>query len=377
MEKHRQYTIIMTSSGLIYKAKPVRDAGIGTEVSYELAEANKRCLFFFYPNKKAKNSFRVIAMVCLLLIFTLPFYFISSSSKTYAYVNVDINPSVELEIDDQLHVQSMKALNEDATQLIDTMADYKNKPLEDILSIMMDKSEQSGLMKHGKNVVVGVSYANEKDVSVLDTLDSYFNGEETDWQMASFVVPKEIRKTAKKEDKSMNELMAKDLDKQDTAGQSDENKKLKDDEKAIIHSFYDHHQSEQSETKATSEEKGNEKGDQRDVTGDGNKGNTIPPSHKEKQEEHKEKLKNNHSKNSETHKKPNQHHESKKKHEEGRNHHAHKDKQHIDQRHKDKREDNGHNEKHRPHNEHKHQHHHNKDAHHDNGHHHKYKQHHE
>ncbi|MBT2217387.1 anti-sigma factor domain-containing protein [Virgibacillus dakarensis] len=238
MEKHRQYTIIMTGNGLFLKAKPVGDASIGTEVAFEILEANKRYLFFFRPKEKVKNSFRVIAVTCLLLLFAVPFYFIAGSGKTYAYVNVDINPSVELEIDDQLHVRSVKALNDDAKILVEKLSDYKNKSLEEMVALIMDNSEKSGFIKNGKNVMVGVSYRENSDVSVLDTLDSYFSGHQTDWEIVTFRVPKEIRKTAREKDLSMNKVMAKKLEEKDFPKDVEEKEKLNDEEKAIIRSFY-------------------------------------------------------------------------------------------------------------------------------------------
>lgn len=47
MERHRTYSIVMTSDGGFHKVKPVKDAGIGTEVSYEVLVSKKRALFIF------------------------------------------------------------------------------------------------------------------------------------------------------------------------------------------------------------------------------------------------------------------------------------------------------------------------------------------
>ncbi len=252
MEKHRKYTIVMTENGLFSKVKPVRDAVIGAEVSCELMNENKRYLFIFRPKQKVKNSLRVVAMACLLLLFVLPFYFISGSNKTYAYVNIDINPNVELEIDDRLHVQAIKPLNDDASLIIDKLPKYKNQPLEKVVTSIIDNSEKSGLIKNGKNAIVGVSYVNNSDISILDTLDRYFTSHKADWNIATFLVPKAVRKTAEEQNKSMNELMAKELDEEDSQ-HPETDEKLNNTERAMINSFYNNKEQKQHDLEQKTE----------------------------------------------------------------------------------------------------------------------------
>ncbi|WP_099157376.1 anti-sigma factor domain-containing protein [Virgibacillus ndiopensis] len=241
MEKHRQYTIVLTKEGKFQKAKPIKNAVVGTEVSYELFEKEQHLLFFFHPSKVSK-SFRLIAMACLLLIIIMPFYFVSNNNKTYAYVNVDINPSVELEIDEDLRVHSILPLNDDAKEIVNDLADYKGEPLDEVLSKIMDKSEEKGLIKNGKNVLVGVSYVDSEThkISVLDTIDDYFLDHKKEWKTATFQVPKEIRSNAKEMETSMNKLMAKSFVEKEMLDEADssEQDRMNDEERAIIDSFY-------------------------------------------------------------------------------------------------------------------------------------------
>ncbi|MEN1970441.1 hypothetical protein WMZ97_20495 [Lentibacillus sp. N15] len=238
VEKHRQHTIVMTQSGMFLKAKPVGDtAGIGSEIPFERLEGAKRYFFFFYPGQPLRNSARLLAMGCFMLLFALPLYVLTGHNKTYAYINVDLNPSIELEIDDRLHVRSMKPLNDQASIVLETLSNYKRKPLDQMISRLIAKSEQSGLTTQGKNVIVGVNYVKSRHISVLDTLKSYLNDQHHDWQVTTFLVPKKVRQTAKEQDKAMNEVMAKKME-EDSESVRNEKGKLNKNEKAIIHSFY-------------------------------------------------------------------------------------------------------------------------------------------
>lgn len=254
MEKHSHFTIVMVRGGAFYKAKPI-DAMIGSEVSFEPFDGNKKT-FLLFPAKKVSAPVRLLSMACVLLLLVLPFYFIVSVNKTYAYVNIDINPSVELELNKDLKVQSIHSLNKDGKELVSNLSDYKNQNVEKVIRMIMKESEHSGMINDQKNILVGVSYANGevKDISVLEQVDTSFQEKRTDWSVVTFNVPKHVREEAKNSNKSMNELMAGLVNK-------DQNKhvSMNDQERAIIHSFYtddqDHSEKEAEESSLKIKEK--------------------------------------------------------------------------------------------------------------------------
>ncbi|WP_174616173.1 anti-sigma-I factor RsgI family protein [Virgibacillus ihumii] len=234
MEKHRRYTIVMQHDGGFHKAPPM-DVTVGSEISFKPFPAKKR--FDFYVRNK-KIPMRPVAMLCVLLLLLVPVYFTMGVNKTYAYVSIDINPSIELEINEDMQVRSMIAVNEDGKEILRKLPEYKGKKLEKILSLIMQKSEDAGLLENGKNMLLGVSYALDKhESSVLDKVDNYFleNGE--GWQVATFMVPEEIREIADKKKLSMGEVMVSKL--KDPEYKSNQSSWMDEEEKAIINSFYD------------------------------------------------------------------------------------------------------------------------------------------
>ncbi|MEC5423734.1 anti-sigma factor domain-containing protein [Virgibacillus sp. C22-A2] len=257
MEQGRQYSIILTPDGAFKKVKPIRNASVGAEVSYVPLETNKGALFY-YPWKKMNVPVRVISMACILFILFLPFYLTWGNSSTYAYVNIDINPSVELEIDDKLIVQSIRSLNEDATLIISQLKNIKQEKLEVVIEMIMNKSEETGLINYDKNMLIGVSYVTdkrEKD-SIIENLEDYFLMKESDWGIATFTVPLNVRKTAEESNKSMNEVMAEAINgNNNSVHEVEENNSVNDDEKAIINSFYNTENKNHPENELQLEEK--------------------------------------------------------------------------------------------------------------------------
>nr|WP_280922963.1 anti-sigma factor domain-containing protein [Virgibacillus litoralis] len=257
MEKHRRYTIVMQKDGAFQKALPIEDADIGTEVYFQPKESKMNSLFYLFSGRNNSVPVRLIAMTCMVLLLIMPFYFIMNSNETYAYVNIDINPSVELEVNEQLKVQSINPLNGDAEILINKLSKYKGKELEHVIDNIMNTSEKAGLLKNGKNMLVGVSYILDgHKTSVVDTVDKYFSDHNTDWKIATFQVPKKIRIQAKENKQTMNELMATslaesnethDVSKEDNM---DQTTPVNDEEEAMINSFYNKNQNHSESIKS-------------------------------------------------------------------------------------------------------------------------------
>ncbi|WP_100011365.1 anti-sigma factor domain-containing protein [Lentibacillus sediminis] len=240
MEKHRRYTVIMTKEGAFLKSEPIKHADIGVEVRYQPLRSKKGMLLYVPSGKKL--SIPILAIACLLICLILPVYTAPANSKTYAYVNVELNPSVELQVDKDLQVDAIRAINKDATRIVNTLTNYQGKKVESVIEMIIEQSEKSGLMENGKNMLVGVSYnVEETEERIEERIEQYFSSHEDNWNIAAFQVPVNVRKTAEKEERSMNEIMAESIfgkKQQLSAAKASGKEKLDDEERAIIHHFY-------------------------------------------------------------------------------------------------------------------------------------------
>lgn len=244
MEKHRRFTVIMQKDGIFHKALPIDDAVIGTEVSYQPMEMKKN---YYFSGKKTRVPVRMLAMACLLLLLVVPFYFFNNTSNTYAYVSIDINPSIELEIDEKLKVQSITPLNDDAEILISQLTDFQGSKFEQVIDQIMSKSEKEGLTANGKNILIGVSYVpDEPEVSALDSIDNHFVTNESGWKVATFQVPGNIRDTAMKNKQSVNEFMASNVIESIDSSKESTKIQVNDEEEALINSFYNNNNHSES-----------------------------------------------------------------------------------------------------------------------------------
>lgn len=228
--------VVMTREGVFQKTAPMEHSLIGDEVYFQPTQSRKWLSFFFYPKKNRRASVGLLAMVCMLFLIGMPFYFIMSKKETYAYVNIDINPSVELKVDDMLHVHEMKPLNNDADKIIGKVSEYKHKNLEKVIAMIMNRSEEEGFINKGKSMLVGVSFKEEEveDIEMIARLKQHLIRDKSNWEIAAFHVPKKIREKAKEKNKTMNQTMVKEILEKDNL----EKNTVNQNDKVIIEAFY-------------------------------------------------------------------------------------------------------------------------------------------
>lgn len=256
MEKHRKYTIVLTKDGIFQKAVPIQQADIGEEVEFEPLEA-PRWKWNRSAIGKYRLPFRMAAALAVIMLLAIPAFMLpGQQAETYAYVSIDINPSIELQVDEDLNVTKLVPLNNDARSLLVHLDGYEGKGLDRVVGSIMEASEKQNLIKNGKNMLVGVSYANgqQQDVSVLEHLHTFFSKDESDWKVATIKVPVKVRNLAMEKKQSANELLARKLLNPNSDVLGDETfGSVSEKDKDIIHSFYKKREENRDKKKAADE----------------------------------------------------------------------------------------------------------------------------
>ncbi|MFC7320115.1 anti-sigma factor domain-containing protein [Halobacillus campisalis] len=231
MEQSKKYTIIMTHDGFFHKAKRLQRAEVGMEVHFQPLHASKIKQTFFLH----RTRFAVVTMALLLTLFPTLYWF--EDNKAFAYVSVDINPSVELEVNDDMEVLDIQALNEDAEKLVSKLGGWKKKPVPEIALEMISISQNEGYLKLGREVLIGVSYINEGDFDFSNEIEVFLNNELEGLMLASYNVPNTIHQMAEQENTSVNKLMAESLDGENDKFHLDSGV-IENEDRAIIQAFY-------------------------------------------------------------------------------------------------------------------------------------------
>ncbi|MGE6487786.1 anti-sigma-I factor RsgI family protein [Paenisporosarcina sp. NPDC076898] len=155
-ETTSSYTIFFTKDGLFEKGIPLpASVEVGDEAFYKPFLNNRRHKAIFNSAWTAP-VLSIVATLVLLFSVLLP-----GQTTVSAYVQIDINPSVELGIDNEGTVYSFKGLNEDGVAIKRDIAFWKGKPLSWVLDQIVDRTET--IIKKTDEIEITAIYENDDD----------------------------------------------------------------------------------------------------------------------------------------------------------------------------------------------------------------------
>lgn len=158
MEINERFLTMLTPEGEFLQAKKQEHYyEIGQEIYFSpIQEAEKEKLWSFsiFSGLKGK-SFAAMAMAVALIIAIVSFIPFHNQNQVYAYMSIDVNPSIEIGINDQLKVIELTAYNESGKQVIETIEDWENKSLNDVTGQLLTAIKEQGYLAAQKDVVIG------------------------------------------------------------------------------------------------------------------------------------------------------------------------------------------------------------------------------
>jgi len=135
MSIHKQYAVVMTADGQFLQAPVQGTTQIGEEVTFE-EEFKKRVI------QRPVYWYGSAAALILILFVPLLFFMQRDSQSVVAYVSMDINPSVELGVDENEKVRELRALNEDGEVIIKGMK-YAGIHVEEVAASILERAKGS------------------------------------------------------------------------------------------------------------------------------------------------------------------------------------------------------------------------------------------
>ncbi|MBD8067448.1 anti-sigma factor domain-containing protein [Bacillus sp. PS06] len=222
MSIDEDFLTVLTAEGEFLRARKQEDVEIGEELTFFPVSLSEKTRSRSWFNVKAKrNVFSVIGtLAAIILIITfIPMF--ATTKQVYAYVSIDINPSLEIGVDDELQVLSITALNQDGEKLLSTLPKWKEKHIDLVSKMIIDHSVESGYLDQGDEVLI-TTVVNDAVVKAQDDIievDLQQFGEE--YQKESNIVvttihsTKEIREKAKKQGVSTGKLIQQEKKEQE------------------------------------------------------------------------------------------------------------------------------------------------------------------
>ncbi|WP_261302458.1 anti-sigma factor domain-containing protein [Paenibacillus andongensis] len=202
MEISDSSIIVMNPEGRFDKLpRGTRNCEVGEEILYAPVKRRMRV-----PQMAIVSGLAAAIVLCFVLVSTLTGSV--PGGQVVAYVTIDINPSVEIGIDNDEVVQDLIGLNSDGVDLIQALV-YKGKSLEAVTSDILDKAEQGALARGEGDIIISSTIVEQKtDVNdqeiatklkaqVSKHIEQTHPDQVKNYEVTAFAAPQEVRQEAK------------------------------------------------------------------------------------------------------------------------------------------------------------------------------------
>lgn len=160
LEVQEEYLIVMTKDGSFKKA-------VKEMMHYEIGDTVR--VIPYVKNNVVELSFRkrvhvgLVTAATFVLLFA-QLFLLQNSNEVYAYMSIDINPSMELSINDNMKVVDIETFNHDAEIVVQKLTDWKNKDVKLVTNDIIEICEQEGYLT-SKKVVLTTTIVKSNDSS--------------------------------------------------------------------------------------------------------------------------------------------------------------------------------------------------------------------
>lgn len=199
MDVDDRFLTLLTPEGEFLKArKQKQDYFIGEEIVFFPIIENKKnkSLFFnFFPGKALTAATAAVFIASATFI---PFY---NSNQVYAYMSIDVNPSIELAVNDDLEVIELEAFNPEGKQIISEIKDWKKRNVTTVTSDILAEIKEQGFFQNHDKVVISTVNSEKKELKVEKKLEANIEEieekiEQENLQLTVVHATKEERKAA-------------------------------------------------------------------------------------------------------------------------------------------------------------------------------------
>ncbi|HHW57457.1 MAG TPA: anti-sigma factor domain-containing protein [Clostridia bacterium] len=140
VQKEKNKTYIMTEKGEFKCLKNFHDVDIGEAI--------------YLPDSTGVYKSLTRFIIAASLIFALLFAFINfKTPQVYAYVYIDINPSIEVSIDRKGKIIDATPLNEEAKKILDNLP-YKGLDISSFITKTVEESQKLGFLKEEDIILI-------------------------------------------------------------------------------------------------------------------------------------------------------------------------------------------------------------------------------
>ncbi|PEC93322.1 hypothetical protein CON17_29970 [Bacillus thuringiensis] len=148
MDIKKHSVVVLTPNGEFITCKRKGDSCIiGEEILFD--EQEQKASHFSIPSFLKPAS---ILVACFL--FAVLFFYNQPEEKVFAYVSVDINPSLEVSVTKDFRVIDLQACNDDGRRILKELKQWENKQLQEVIRRIIKQSQEDKYLTNDKQVML-------------------------------------------------------------------------------------------------------------------------------------------------------------------------------------------------------------------------------
>ncbi|WP_394136803.1 anti-sigma factor domain-containing protein [Cytobacillus oceanisediminis] len=163
MEINERFLTLLTPEGEFLRArKQDRAYVLGQEIDFfpiEQKSGKKSSSLSIMNVFRGKAVFAAAFALMLAVISFLPFY---QSNEVYAYMSIDVNPSIELGVNEKYQVIELVPYNEDGERIVQKIQDWKKEDIQSVTDKILYQLKEQGYLGDNKEIVIAAVYTEEK-----------------------------------------------------------------------------------------------------------------------------------------------------------------------------------------------------------------------
>ncbi|KEZ53867.1 anti-sigma factor domain-containing protein [Metabacillus indicus] len=163
VDRNDDYVTLLTPDGQFLKAaKQKRSYELGEEITFfQLSDTSERASksVSIFNLRGIRNGLLAVAALILIFFTVLP---VLKEDRVYAYMTIDINPSFELQLNEELKVIRIEPMNEDGKAMLAELKDMNKRSVSAVFSTIVDKSKSLGYLTDDNEIFVTTVTADDK-----------------------------------------------------------------------------------------------------------------------------------------------------------------------------------------------------------------------
>lgn len=171
LEVDDRFLTLLTPEGeFLHAHKQDKQYALGEEILFSpiMVERNRKKHLSF--TNKLFSLKTLVTSAAALLLFMASLFPFHTKREVYAYMSIDVNPSLELGVNKNMEVIELNAYNIEGEEIIAGIDEWKEKDVSVITEILIDEMKTQGYLEQNREVTISTVSIEESETKLEEKM---------------------------------------------------------------------------------------------------------------------------------------------------------------------------------------------------------------